>query len=322
MLLVREKVETSEKYGYYPHERPVEQLLKYGAVIIDKPRGPTSHQVVAWVKEILGIAKAGQTGTLDPNATGVLVILLNHSVKITQILARSDKEYIALMKLHADVEPERVMDAVKRFEGTITQIPPVRSAVARKPRKRKIHHIKVLEMEGRYVLLRVKCEAGTYIRRLCVDIGKTLGVNANLQELRRIAVGHISEDKSHYLQDLVDAYVLWKEKGDDSLLREVVLPMEYLLKDVKKVLIKDSAISPICYGAQLHVGGISMVDPTIRKGDTVAIMSLKGELVAVGKAEMSAEGMANRKKGVACTIKRVIMEKDTYPKLWKTQKSE
>ena len=155
MWIVREEAETSPEHGYYPHERPVEELLKYGAVIVDKPRGPTSHQVVAWLKDILEVRKAGQTGTLDPNATGVLVILLNHATKLTQLLARSDKEYVALMKLHGDVEESRIREEMKNFVGTITQVPPLRRAVARKPRKMKIYDIEWLEIGGRYVLLRV-----------------------------------------------------------------------------------------------------------------------------------------------------------------------
>ena len=314
---VREESETSESYGYYPLNRPVELLLSYGMVVVDKPRGPTSHQVVAWLKDILGVKKAGQTGTLDPNASGVLVVLLENSVKLAPLFSRKDKEYIALMKLHADVEPERVVSALKSFERVVEQVPPKRSAVARRPRKRKIYEIEVLEIDGRNVLFRVRCEAGTYIRTLCVDAGKKLGVNAHLQELRRTKVGEISEERACTLHEIADAYGIWREKGDDSLLRSCVLPVELGLKGTKGVVIKDSAVNAVCNGAQLHVGGISKLSSNIEVGDMVAIYTLKGEIVAIGKAEMSSAEMMKKRKGVAVKIARVIMERDLYPAMWR-----
>ncbi len=315
--LVREEAETDERYGHYPHNRPVDILLKYGMVVLDKPRGPTSNQTVAWLKDILKVKKAGQTGTLDPNASGVLIVLLENSVKLAPLFSKKDKEYVALMKLHGDVEEDKIKQAVKSFEGVIEQIPPKRSAVARKPRKRKIYEIELIEIEGRNVLFRVKCQAGTYIRTLCVDIGKKLGVNAHLQELRRTRVGEISEDKACTLHEIADAYALWLEKKDDSLLRDCVLPVEFGLRGVKGIIIKDSAVNAICNGAQLHVGGISKLNEGIMKGMAVAIYTLKGEIVAIGRAQMNSQEIMKKRKGVAVKIERVVMEKDTYPATWK-----
>ncbi len=319
-MLSREEVETSFKYGYYPHERPINELLKYGVVFLDKIKGPTSHQMVAWVKDILNVKKAGQTGTLDPHATGMLEILLGRSVKLTPLVARQDKEYIGIMHLHKDVSVSKILDVFDKFQGEIIQKPPLRSAVSRKPRKRKIYFLRFLEKEGKYVLFHVKCEAGTYIRTLCVGIGKSLGVNAHLQELRRVAIGDFREDKCYIIQDLRDAFEHYLETKDEQYLREIVLPCEILLKNVKKILIKDTAVNAICYGAQLHVGGISKLDKGIKKGDIVAILSLKGEIVAYGKSLMSSEEIIRKRKGECVKIERVIMERDLYPSVWKISK--
>ncbi len=319
-MLTREEAETNENYGYYPHERPIEELLKYGVIFLDKIKGPTSHQMVAWVKEILGIKKAGQTGTLDPHATGMLEILLGRAVKLTSLVARQDKEYVGIMHLHKDVEVSKILETFYDFRGEIIQRPPLRSAVSRKPRKRKIYFLRFLEKEDRYVLFHVRCEAGTYIRTLCVDIGKAMGINAHLQELRRIAIGEFREDRCCIIQDLRDAYEIYLEKKEDKYLREIILPCEILLKNVKKILIKDTAVNAICYGAQLHVGGVSKLDEGIKKGDTVAILTLKGEIVAYGKSLMSSEEILRKRKGECVKIERVIMERDLYPSAWKISK--
>ncbi len=315
--ITREESDTSELYGHNPYSRPIDLLLKYGLIVLDKPQGPTSNQVVAWIKDLLGVKKAGQTGTLDPNASGVLVILLENSVKLTPFFSKKDKEYVALMKLHADVDPERVTSALKSFEGDIEQIPPKRSAVARRPRKRRIYGIEVLEIDGRNVLFRVNCEAGTYIRTLCVDVGKKLGMGAHLQELRRIKVGELDEDRACTLHELRDAYELWKEERDEELLRRCILPVEFGLRGVKGVMVKDSAVNALCNGAQLHVGGISKLMDNIEAGERVAIYTLKGEIIALGCAELSSREILKKRKDVAIRILRVVMERDLYPKLWK-----
>ncbi|NMA88122.1 MAG: RNA-guided pseudouridylation complex pseudouridine synthase subunit Cbf5, partial [Methanoculleus bourgensis] len=146
-----------------------------GIVVIDKPRGPSSHQVTAWVGDILG-RRVGHAGTLDPQVSGVLVVMFGGAVRLAPVLLSHNKEYVCLMRLHGDVPREAVDQVAEEFVGRVYQRPPRKSAVKRNLRIRKIQEIEVLDMEGRLVLFRVRCDAGTYIRTLCVHMGYTLGV--------------------------------------------------------------------------------------------------------------------------------------------------
>ena len=192
--LIKVSTTTNSHYGKTPAQRTVRELLNNGFINLDKPAGPTSHQVVAWVKEILEIEKAGHGGTLDPAVTGVLPVALGDAARALQVLLVAGKEYVALMKLHKQVEEKKIREVCKSFVGEISQMPPLRSAVKRIRRTREVYYLEVLEVHDTEVLFRVGCEAGTYIRTLCVDIGKKLGCGAQLAELRRTRVGNITED--------------------------------------------------------------------------------------------------------------------------------
>jgi H/ACA ribonucleoprotein complex subunit 4 len=304
--------------GKRPEERTVEELLKLGVVVIDKPSGPTSHQVSAWVKKILGIEKAGHGGTLDPRVTGVLPVALNESVRALNALLAGDKEYVGVMQLHQDVERKKVEDIFSEFTGEIFQLPPVRSAVKREIRKRTIYDLELLESEGRDRLFRVRCESGTYIRTLCNDIGEALGVGGHMKDLRRTRAAALTEKDLHTLQDLKDAWIAWELEQDDEPLRDVIQPMERLLDHLPKIIIKDTAVDAICHGADLAVGGISRVEGTFPKGQLVAITSRLGEGVAVGKTVTSSEKAVSASTGLAADTKRVLMAEGTYPRLWKS----
>ncbi len=222
------------------------------------------------------------------------------------------------MKLHADVGDRKLRAVLKEFQGPIYQRPPLRSAVKRVVRVRRIYKIDLLEREGRYVLLRIWCEAGTYIRKLCHDIGEVLGVGAHMYELRRIRAGSLSERvNASTLQDIIDSYVLWKEHGIEDYIRKVILPMEIAIEHVPKVVIRDSAVDAICHGAPLAVPGILHVETGIKVNDIVAILTQKGELVAIGKARMRSEEMVSSRKGIAVKTMQVFMSPGTYPSLWK-----
>ncbi len=229
----------------------------------------------------------------------------------------SVKEYVALMELHRDVDAERGAAELKKFVGKIYQRPPLRSSVKRALRIREIYEIEVLEIEGRHVLFRVKCQSGTYIRKLCHDVGLILGVEAHMRELRRIATAHFREEHAVRLQEVSEALYIWKELGDESFLRKVLMPAEAIVAHLPKVVVKDGAVDAIAHGAQLAVPGISRVHEGVSKGDLVAIMTLKGELVALGRAQMSSEEMVSMEKGIAVTPTRVFIEPGKYPRMWK-----
>jgi H/ACA ribonucleoprotein complex subunit 4 len=315
-MLVREESFVSEKWGKPPSARSVEELLEAGVINLDKPRGPTSHQVTAWVRDILLIKKVAHGGTLDPNVSGVLPIATGKAIRAIDLTLRSDKEYVCLMKLHREKKEEDIRKVLLSFVGEIFQTPPVRSAVKRQMRVRKIHEIRIIEIRGREILFRVSCDAGTYIRTLCYDVGEALGTGAHMEELRRVRSGNMREEESFRLQDIKDAFVFWKEEDDDSFMKKILMPFEKLLEPLPKIIIKDSAVDAICHGADLAVVGIARLDDEIMKGSTVAIMTEKGEGVALATAEMSAERILNAKEGIAAKTMRVFMKPSTYPKMW------
>ncbi len=190
---------TDPKYGCTPSERPAKQYIKYGTINLDKPAGPTSHEVAAWVKKILKLDAIGHGGTLDPKVTGVLPVTLEESTKMVQALLYSGKEYICVLKLHGEVDEASLKRVLGLFEDEIYQRPPLRSSVKRQLRTRRIYYIDYIERDGRNVLFKVGCEGGTYIRKLCFDIGEILGVGGHMQELRRTRAGPSKKPVSNAL---------------------------------------------------------------------------------------------------------------------------
>jgi H/ACA ribonucleoprotein complex subunit 4 len=318
-LVVKSKSSPDPRYGKRPEERTLEEHIKYGVINLDKPPGPTSHEVVAWLKKVLDIKRAGHGGTLDPKVSGVLPVSLEESTKIVQTILPAFKEYVCVMRLHDDVSLEQVKSVSREFVGEILQIPPVRSAVKRELRKRRIHYLSILEKDGRDVLFRVGCQGGTYIRKLCHDIGLVLGCDAHMVELRRTKSGSFKEDDLVTLHDVTDAYHLWKENGVEALLKEVIMPVEKAVDHLPKMVVRDSAVDAICHGADLAIPGISKLDSKIEKQDMLAIFTLKDELVAIGKATMDTKDMLINDKGIAVKTSRVVMKPGVYPKTWKTK---
>lgn len=306
-------------YGYRPHERPIHFHLDHGIVILDKPKGPSSHEVTETVKRILEYpGKVGHCGTLDPKVTGVLPIVLGNATKLSKLIAGYDKEYVGVLYLHGEVSEEELLQALKKFTGPIFQRPPVKSAVKRVLRVRRVQSIELLEIEGRFYKLRVRAESGTYIRKLFFDIGEFLGVGGSMRELRRIRSGIFTERDCVTLNDLREAYANWRDSGDEEGLRKVVIPLETAVRQLPKIYIKDSAVASVAHGASLKVKGISSLSRGVRKGVIVAIMTLKGELVAIGRAKMDFEEIMSAESGIAAEVERVIMPRDLYPPMWKS----
>lgn len=314
---------TSTKYGYHPDSRPLDVLLDNGIILLDKPSGPTSHELVAWTKRILGITKAGHSGTLDPGTTGLLPIGLGDATKALSILLLGPKEYYAVARIHQQRDPGLIDSVLGQFTGEIYQRPPQRSSVKRSTRVRRIYELQRLESAENILLLRVLCEAGTYIRKLVYDIGEVLGTGATMFELRRTRVSVFSESPDNLvrLHDLVDAVETYKETKKEEKIRSIIKPIEVALEGVLSVAVKDSAVDALCHGAQVAIPGIVAIDKNIRKGNLVAIYSLKGEIVAVGEANMNSEEIRENDKGIAFNIKRLIMKPETYPRGWKSNKN-
>ncbi|MEM4262375.1 MAG: RNA-guided pseudouridylation complex pseudouridine synthase subunit Cbf5 [Thermoplasmata archaeon] len=314
-LIRKSSSSIDSRFGKRPEDRTIDELMETGLVVIDKPMGPTSHQVAAWVRDILGIRKTGHGGTLDPRATGVLPIGLGNAVRAMDYIHSAGKRYIGLMKLHDDVDTDALERIFREFTGEIFQTPPVRSAVKRALRKRTIESLGLLERSGNSVLFDVRCEGGTYVRSLCVDIGDALGTGAHLQELRRIEAGPFAEKDAITLHALRDA-VEFRNDGDDRELRKAIIPMERIFHGWKRIVAKDSAIDALCHGATLAIPGIVELSKNIDEGDRVAIFSLKDEIVATGTAILDTEDIIDMKEGEVVRLERVFMEPGTYPKSW------
>ncbi len=258
-----------------------------------------------------------------PKVTGVLPVALENATKVIGNIVHSGKEYICVMQLHSEVSEEKLRKVLSEFTGKIYQKPPLRSSVKRTVRIKTIYYIELLEYTGRYALLRVGCEAGTYMRKLCHDVGEVLGVGAHMRELRRTRTGPFKEDETLVtMQQLSEALYRWREEGKEDLLRKTILPMEYIVSHMYKVVVRDSAVDSIAHGADLAVPGILRLHDKIRKGDKVAIMTLKGELVALGKALMDAKEIVEVQKGLAVKTIRVIMKPGIYPKVWKKRSKQ
>lgn len=311
---------TDPKYGHKPLERPAKEYIKNGVINLDKPAGPTSHEVAAWTKKILKLGVIGHGGTLDPKVTGVLPITLEDSTKIVQALLYSGKEYLCVMKLHGDVAEDHVRRVMREFEGEIFQRPPLRSSVKRQIRTRRIYYNEFIEIDNRNVLFRVGCEGGTYIRKLCFDIGEILGVGAHMQELRRSRAGPFSEDDSACvtLHDVAYYFSEWQEKNDPAILRNFIRPMETALGLIPKITVRDSAVDALCHGANLTAPGVLTVESGIQKDSMVALLTLKGEAIALAKAQLVTEEILNINHGTVATLSRVLMERGTYPKVWRS----
>lgn len=313
--LVRMASDTSPDHGKRPEDRDISERLASGVVVLDKPSGPSSHQVTAWLRQALGVQRTGHGGTLDPKVTGVLPVTTGRGTKAVQALLTSGKEYVAVMRLHEDINEKSVRQAAEAFTGKINQTPPVRSAVKRRPRIRRVYYNDVLEVDGRDVLLRVGCQAGTYIRNLCVDMARHLGTRGHMQELRRTRTGLLNEDDLVTLHDALDARV-FMEDGDPSWMMDVVKPVEAVTAHLPKIVLRDSAIDAVCHGAPLAMIGVAQLDAGIEENELVALESLKGELVGLGRAATTSQNIVAKEKGIAARSERVIMPKGTYPRVW------
>ena len=318
-LNVRSSHFTALEGGYSPLRRPMKEHLNYGMINLDKPSNPSSHEVVSWIKRILKAEKTGHAGTLDPKVTGTLIICINRATRLVKSQQNAGKTYIGVLRLHDTVGQKKVVAALERLTGPCFQRPPVIAAVKRQLRVRNLYENELLEFDkARHLaVFRCFCEAGTYIRTLCVHLGLLLGVGGHMEELRRTKTGNLSED-DHLtsMHDVLDAQWMNDHENNDAYLRRIILPCEYLLTSHKRIVIKDSAINAVCYGAKLMVPGLARYENGIDRGDLIVLMTAKGEAVAIAFAEMTTSQMGTLDHGIVARTKRVIMDRDVYPRRW------
>eukprot|EP00448_Togula_jolla_P006807 CAMPEP_0170612502 /NCGR_PEP_ID=MMETSP0224-20130122/23759_1 /TAXON_ID=285029 /ORGANISM="Togula jolla, Strain CCCM 725" /LENGTH=442 /DNA_ID=CAMNT_0010938013 /DNA_START=47 /DNA_END=1375 /DNA_ORIENTATION=- len=319
-LLVRTGHYTPLPFGCSPLSRPLESYLLYGIVNLDKPVNPSSHEVVSWIKRIMKCEKTGHSGTLDPKVSGCLLVCLNRATRLVKAQQSAGKEYVAVVIFHSDVGGSaKVQQGLDTLTGACFQRPPVISAVKRQLRIRTIYEAKLFEYnEKRHMaIFWISCEAGTYVRTMCVHLGLILGVGAHMQELRRNRSGILDENKHMAtMHDILDAQYMLDVMRDEKYLRRVVMPLEFLLTNFPRIVVKDSAVNAICYGAQLMIPGVLRFEKNIEVGGEIVMMTTKGEAIAIGIAQMTTAVIASVDHGVVAVIKRVIMERDTYNMRW------
>ena len=256
--------------------------------------------------------------------TGVLPVTLEDSTKIVQALLHSGKEYVCAMRLHGDASEDKIRNILSEFEDVIYQRPPLRSSVKRQIRTRQIYYIDFMEASGRNVLFKVGCEGGTYIRKLCYDIGEILGCGAHMQELRRTRAGPFTEDSDTMatLHEVAYWFSEWKEKKEDKLLHKFIQPMETALALLPKIIVRDSAVDALCHGANLTAPGVLSIDSGVTKDSVLALLTLKGEAIALAKAVISTEETVKIEHGTVAVLQRVVMPRGTYPKVWRSSTKE
>lgn len=300
----------NEKVGYLPDVRPIDLLIANGIVLLDKPAGPSSHEVIAIIKRILNIKKAGHSGTLDPQVTGMLPVALLNSTKILHTLLEFPKTYICNMEVHK--KPKNIDWNIyfAKFTGKVYQYPPLESNVVRRLRTRTIYALDLLQEKNNEVLFSVKCESGTYIRTLCEDIGRASGLGAHMKELRRVQTGPFNESERVTLHDVFDAIMNYREMHDESKLREVILPVEVAVKHMREIIIKNAAVYAVVHGKPLYELGVLGYSEGITTNEFVAVKTAKGELIGLGTVtndDFTTEGEVLQ-------IKKVLMDRDLYPK--------
>nr|MDO8111289.1 RNA-guided pseudouridylation complex pseudouridine synthase subunit Cbf5 [Candidatus Sigynarchaeota archaeon] len=320
-FLIRTDASTDPSIGCPPEQRSIEYLVDTGLINLDKPDDYVCHDISSMVKEMFAgtrVVKVGHGGTLDPGVTGVLPLALNRATIVQDMLLSARKEYVGIMHLHGEPgDASAIQTMIQSFVGKIYQMPPDRSAIKHILRMREIDYINVLEINGRNVLFKVGCEAGTYIRKLCVDIGEALGCEAHLQELRRTRSGCFSENDGTLvtLQDIDAAVRAWRDARDGSKLARLVQPMERAFTSLQRIIIKDAAVDAICRGASVMADDVVKIEKIIEKGNIVAIFTQKGEIVARGKSLMPAQAVISAAAGFVARSAKQYMEPGTYPRL-------
>ena len=288
-----------------PNDRTPAELLAFGVVNLDKPAGPSAHQVAGWVRDLAGDAvddlgasvadnegspsaaesptvdRAAHAGTLDPKVTGCLPMLLGDATRTAQVFLEGRKEYIAVLELHGP-RPADLESVLNRFAAPLYQKPPKKSAVRRKLRVREIYALELLDHTDRQALLRIACESGTYVRKLCHDIGLALGTGAHMGHLRRTATDPFDDTSLTDLHEFTDALAVARD-GDTEWLREVVQPAERALDHLPSVIIAPSAAEQVATGAPVYAPGVIEGPDTVVDDALVACYTPNGSAVCLGR---------------------------------------
>ena len=317
MIILDSEAETSPTHGCKPEERTIEQLFESGFILLDKAPGPSSHQVSAWARDMMGLEKLGHGGTLDPFATGVLPLLAGKAMRLTGRILTHDKSYLAVLKIGREIELPELEENMSKLTGKVYNVPPEISAVKVQVRTRRISRFEILDFDGTSALTHIECEAGTYVRTMARDLGLLLDTPVELKELRRPSSGEFSLKQSVTMQQLADAHWLWKEKGDADAINRILHPLEDMLSDVPRIVIKDGAAAALSHGAPLLRPGVVSIPEELGVGSEVLLVTIKGEAVALANLVQPSKVIPEMTQGEVAKPNCVLMKEDTYPRSWK-----
>ncbi len=317
MIILEKDAKTSPDHGTIPSERTIEQLLESCFILLDKSPGPSSHQVSAWARDMMGLEKLGHGGTLDPFASGLLPLLSGKAMRLTGKILTHDKSYLALFKFGKELERNEIEDKMAMLTGKVYNVPPEISAVRVQVRTRKISKFDILDFDGTSLLTHIECEAGTYVRTMARDLGLLLDTPVELKELRRPTSGEFSLSQSITMQQLADAYWLWQEKGEEDAMLRILHPIEDMLSDLPRVVVKDGAAAALSHGAPLLRPGVVSIDDDLNVGTEVLLVTMKGEAVAIAKMSQNSKVIPDMNQGEVAKPNCVLMKEDTYPRSWK-----
>ena len=315
-IVLDDSAVTDDAIGTYPDLKTIEQRLESGFFLLDKGAGPTSHQVAAWVRDMLGLPRLGHGGTLDPFATGVLPLMSGKAMRLTKQILEQNKTYIAVFQFKNEISEEELEAVMHKLTGRIYNVPPEISAVRVQVRTRKIHDFSLLDQHEKRIVARIRCEAGTYIRTMARDMGLLLNQPVELKELRREDSGRFSLDDCVQLHEIADAVWLWRECNEGEALLRMLHPTEKLLAGLPRIIVKDSAVAALAHGAPLLRPGLVSIPDDLTPGQNVLVTSIKGEAVCFVKVNCDSETITTMEKGEIARPLAVLMNDDVYPRRW------
>ena len=316
-IILDSEAKTDDEIGKIPDMRTVEERLESGFILLDKAAGPSSHQVASWARDMFGLERLGHGGTLDPFATGVLPLMAGKSMKLTKKILTHDKTYICVFRFASEPDSKMLEEVMSNMTGRVFNVPPEISAVKIQVRSRRIFKFEKLDFKNNQMVARVQCEAGTYIRTMARDMGLLLNMKVELKELRRETSGIFTLDDCVTLQQLADAYWLWKELSQPEALLRIIHPIEKLLLDYPSVTVKDSAAAALSHGAPLLRPGIVSIDPAISDGRDIVVNTMKGETVGIVNMSVTSDSVKDMESGEIARPSMVLLNQDLYPRRWK-----
>jgi H/ACA ribonucleoprotein complex subunit 4 len=239
------------------------------------------------------------------------------SMKLTKKILTHNKTYICVFRFASEPDSKMLKEVMSNMTGRVFNVPPEISAVKIQVRSRRIFTFEKLDFKNNQMVARVECEAGTYIRTMARDMGLLLNMKVELKELRRETSGIFKLEDCVTLQQLADAYWLWKELSQPEALLRIIHPVEKLLLDYPSVTVKDSAAAALSHGAPLLRPGIVSIDPAIGDGRDIVVNTMKGETVGIVNMLVTSDSVKGMESGEIARPSMVLLNQDLYPRRWK-----